>query len=426
MAVTPQPTAVNDDGILPIVRVPILDRKQALFAYELLFPRPIGSDIDTAALAHTQATLSAIADGSLKRLVRDNRAFLHMSSPLLLEHADILRHNARLGASISADVGTDDQLLEKLREMKGHGCLFMLEDFNLPADPEHRAGVDALLRIVQFAKVAVNHRHPVAARAHMDYVHAFGVKVIVTGIDNHETFVDYADQDVDGFQGKYLLRPERVDMPRLAPSKLGVLRLMGALQDPENGPVELGKIIRDDAVLSYKLLGCVNSAYFALPRQLKSVEQAAVFFGVNRMRNWIFTMAVSGMDERPPELLRLALIRAHMCEKLARTIKPELQEMAFTAGLFSLLDTLMNVSMAYVLEHLPLAIEIREALLEGAGPFAPLLDQIRHWEQGELETDSALRTQHLQTMAAMYVEAASWADHVYAFADGTAVVEVEA
>jgi c-di-GMP-related signal transduction protein len=66
MAVSPQPTAVNDDGILPIVRVPILDKKQSLFAYELLFPRPIGSDIDAASLAHTQATLSAIADGSLK------------------------------------------------------------------------------------------------------------------------------------------------------------------------------------------------------------------------------------------------------------------------------------------------------------------------------------------------------------------------
>jgi len=420
MAVNPQAAAVNDDGILPIVRVPILDRKQALFAYELLFPRPAGVDVDTAAAAHTQATLSAIADGSLKRLVRDNRAFLHMSRDLLLEHADILRHNARLGASISAELGNDDQLLEKLRELKGHGCLLMLEDFNLPADPAHRAGVDALLRIVQFAKVAVNHRHPVAARAHMDYVHAFGVKVIVTGIDTHESFADYVDQDVDGFQGKYLLRPERVDMPRLTPSKLGVLRLMGALQDPENGPVELGKIVRDDAILSYKLLGCVNSAYFALPRQLKSVEQAAVFFGVNRMRNWIFTMAVSGMDERPPELLRQALIRAHMCEKLARAIKPELQEMAFTAGLFSLLDALMNVSMAYVLEHLPLAIEIREALLEGTGPFASILDQVRHWEQGELESDTALRDQHVHQMASLYVEATTWADHVYAFADGSA------
>lgn len=104
-------------------------------------------------------------------------------------------------------------------------------------------------------------------------------------------------------------------------------------------------------------------------------------------------------------------------------MKPDLQEMAFTAGLFSLLDTLMNVSMAYVLEHLPLAIEIREALLEGTGPFAPILDQIRHWEQGELDGGSALREEHVSTMAAIYVEAASWADHVYAFADGSATAE---
>jgi EAL and modified HD-GYP domain-containing signal transduction protein len=94
--------------------------------------------------------------------------------------------------------------------------------------------------------------------------------------------------------------------------------------------------------------------------------------------------------------------------------------MAFTAGLFSLLDTLMNVSMAYVLEHLPLAIEIREALLEGTGPFAAILDQIRHWEQGELESGSSLSEQDVAAMATIYVEAASWADHVYAFADGSA------
>ncbi|MGN6092846.1 MAG: EAL and HDOD domain-containing protein, partial [Luteibacter jiangsuensis] len=76
MAVTPQLTAVNDDGILPIVRVPVLDRKQSLFAYAQLFPRQNGSDIEAAAHPHTQATQSAIADRSRKRQVRDNPAFL--------------------------------------------------------------------------------------------------------------------------------------------------------------------------------------------------------------------------------------------------------------------------------------------------------------------------------------------------------------
>ncbi len=405
------------DDILPVVRVPILDRHQALFAYELVFPRPSGAPTETAANELKQQTLSAIADGSLKRLVRDNRAFLRMSRELLLEHADILRHNARMAASVDAALGTDPVVLETLRGLKAAGCLFMLEDFSLPTDPVARAGVDAMLAIVQFAKVAVDQRHPVAARAHIAYVQAFGCKVVLTGVDTRETFLDYAETTADAFQGQYLLKPERVDVPRLSPSKLGVLRLIGALQDQDNGPVELGKIIRDDAILSYKLLGCVNSAYFALPRQLKSVEQAAVFFGVNRMRNWIFTMSLGGLDERPPELLRLALVRAHMCERLAAGIKPELQEMAFTAGLFSLLDTLMNAPMAYVLDHLPLAVEIREALLEGQGPFAPLLEQIRLWEQGQLENDAAVRERHIQSMASVYHESTQWADHVYSFAD---------
>jgi c-di-GMP-related signal transduction protein len=414
MSALPQP----DDGILPIVRVPVLDRQQELFAYELLFPRTTSNNVDGTNTLKQQ-TLSAIADGSIKRLVRDNRAFLRLSRELLIEHEGILRHNARLGASIAADLGNDADVLESLRALKGHGCLFMLEDFTVTTDPQLRAGVEALLEIVQFAKIAVDHRKPDEARVHIEYLQGFGVKVIATGVDTRETYLEYVDTPVDGFQGQYLLKPERVDVPRLSPSKLGVLRLIGALQDPDNGPVELGTIIRDDAILSYKLLGCVNSAYFALPRELKSVEQAAVFFGVNRMRNWINTMAIGGLDDRPPELLRLALIRAHMCERLAGAIKPELREMAFTAGLFSLLDTLMNAPMAYVLEHLPLAVEIREALLGGTGPFAPLLDQVRRWEQGELEETVPL-PRNVQSIAAVYMDAAQWADHVYAFADTTA------
>ncbi|HEX5306400.1 MAG TPA: HDOD domain-containing protein, partial [Dyella sp.] len=184
------------------------------------------------------------------------------------------------------------------------------------------------------------------------------------------------------------------------------------------GPVELGDIIRDDAILSYKLLSCVNSAYFSLPKQLKSVQQAAIFFGVTRMRNWIYTMSLSGMDDRPPELLRAALIRAHMCEKLAAGagMPRDKQEMAFTTGLFSLLDTLMCAPMEFVLSHLPLVPEIAEALVGGRGPFGPLLEQIYAWEAGELTGQNA-QPQRIQRMAAIYLEATQFADQVFSHAE---------
>jgi EAL and modified HD-GYP domain-containing signal transduction protein len=153
-----------------------------------------------------------------------------------------------------------------------------------------------------------------------------------------------------------------------------------------------------------------------LPRQLKSIQQAAIFFGVSRMRNWIHTMSLSSMDDRPPELLRAALIRAHMCEKLAHGMPTEQQDMAFMAGLLSLLDTLLCAPMEFVLSHLPLAPEIREALVEERGPFAPLLGQIYAWEAGNLQSGQ-MQPQNIRKMAGAYYSATQWADQVYSFAE---------
>jgi EAL and modified HD-GYP domain-containing signal transduction protein len=218
-------------------------------------------------------------------------------------------------------------------------------------------------------------------------------------------------------QGGYLLLPEKVDVPVLGANRLNVLRLLRGLQEEKAGPVELGQIIRNDAILSYKLLGCVNSAYFALPCRIKSVEQAAIFFGMARMRNWIATLTLSGMSDRPPELLRTALIRAQMCEQLAQGMPQGQREMAFTAGLFSLLDSLMCAPMDFVLKHLPLEPEISEALLEHRGPFAPLLGQVARWETGKMRGGADVPPLQIRRMATAYLKAAQWADHVYTFAE---------
>lgn len=70
------------------------------------------------------------------------------------------------------------------------------------------------------------------------------------------------------------------------------------------------------------------------------MQQAAIFLAT-RARNWIDTMPMFGMDDQPPELLRAALIRAHMCEKRVGGMPSGRSERAFAVGLFSLLDSLM-------------------------------------------------------------------------------------
>lgn len=394
---------------LPVLRVPMLDRERQLFAYEIVFHREAGDEQTLL-----QSVLATITDGALTRLVRGNRAFLSLPAELLPEDADVLLHQPRLGVVLQPNVATDAPLMKRLQQMAQRGCQFMLDATDL--DPESTLPLETLLQMVQLVRLDASLLSPECLRQRTEHLHARGIRVIAGQVNDHQTYERCLELPLQAIQGRYLLIPQPVAVPVLTANRLSMLRLMRVLQESNPGPVELGNIIRDDAVLSYKLLSCVNSAYFALPRQLKSVQQAAIFFGVTRMRNWIDTMSMCGMDDRPPELLRAALIRAHMCEKLASGMPSGHSEMAFTVGLFSLLDTLMGAPMAFLLTHLRLTPEISDALTGRGGPFRPLLDQIIAWEAGELTSERAL-PQRIHRMAGIYMEATQWADQVYATAN---------
>ncbi|MGH8157270.1 MAG: EAL and HDOD domain-containing protein [Rhodanobacter sp.] len=395
---------------LPVLRVPMLDRNRQLFAYEIMFHREPGDDQTLL-----QRVLSTITDGALTRLVRGNRAFLNLPADLLPEDFDVLLHQPRLGVLLQPEVATDAALMKRLEQMAQRGCQLMLDASSIDLDGSLAIG--ALLQIVQLVRLDASRMTLDALRERTEHLNARGIWVIAGEVNDHTTYEQCLELPLQAIQGRYLLTPQPVPVPVLAANRLSMLRLMRVLQETNPGPVELGNIIRDDAVLSYKLLSCVNSAYFALPRQMKSVQQAAIFFGVMRMRNWIDTMSLCGMDDRPPELLRAALIRAHMCEKLASGMPNGHEEMAFTVGLFSLLDTLMCAPMEFLLTQLRLMPEISQALTDRSGPFAPLLEQVLAWEAGKL-TSQYEQPQRIQRMATIYLEATQWADQVYANVNG--------
>lgn len=412
----PSPTPVADGANsqlpLPVLRIPLLDRERQLFAYEIIFHREAG-DEDT----FLQRMLSTITDGALNRLVRGNRAFLKMPVELLPEDSDVLLHQPRLGMVLQPQIARDEELMKRLQKMAERGCQFMLD--LTEQDLDGSASFEAIMQMVQFVRLDASELTPETLKERAEQMHARGLHVVAGQVNDHHTYERCLELPFQAIQGRYLLIPQPIAVPVLTASRLSMLRLMSLLQEGNPGPIEIGNIIRDDAVLSYKLLSCVNSAYFALPRQLKSVEHAAIFFGVKRMRNWIDTMALCGMDDRPPELLRAALIRAQMCEKLCAGPRSQ-AEMAFTVGLFSLLDTLMCAPMEFLLTHLRLDPEISDALTIREGPLGQLLQQILVWETGEL-TSEQVPPQRIQRMAAVYLEATQWADQVFATANGKSI-----
>lgn len=398
-----------------MVRVPMLDIQRELFAYEIRFP-PVAqdpSDLDQADTTDQDARiLATLADGALNRLVRGHRVFLHLSRTLLVEQGDVLLPYPRVGVIVDVAAAEDGPLVERLEKLAQRNIMILVDlDTALPAEG---SAADRLLEVAHHVRINAGALATGQLEAVVQALTQRGLGVIAAQVDDRDTYHRCLELPLLAIQGRYLLTPDHVAVPVLSANRISVLKLIKTLQEKSTGPVELGDIIRNDAVLSYKLLSCVNSAYFGLPREIKSVHQAAIFFGVNRMRNWVYAMALGGMDDRPAEVLRAALIRAHMCKHLAAGMSSEEQEMAFTVGLFSLLDTLMGAPMDYVLTHLPLASSIESALLRHDGPFAPLLEEIQAWENGQFREHHT--PARVQRMAAAYFEATQWADQIYTYA----------
>lgn len=411
------------DTPLPMVRIPMLDAKRDLFAYEIRFPLtdpldPLDPNDATPDRVHATPSsldariLATLADGAINRLVRGHRVFLHLSRALLMEQGDMLLPYPRVGVIVDASVAGDEALVDRLEKL-AQRHIMILVDLGSSLPPEDAAH-QRLLQMAHHVRLNASAFSVTQLDAHVTALAAQGLGVIAAQVDDRDTYQRCLNLPLQAIQGRYLLSPDHVAVPVLSANRISVLRLIQTLQEENSGPVELGDIVRNDAVLSYKLLSCVNSAYFGLSREIKSVHQAAIFFGVNRMRNWVYAMVLGGMDDRPAEVLRAALIRAHMCKQLAAGMPSEDQEMAFTVGLFSLLDTLMNAPMDYVLTYLALAPSISDALLHHNGPFAPMLAEIQAWESGEFRENHS--PHRIQRMASAYFEATQWADQIYTYA----------
>jgi EAL and modified HD-GYP domain-containing signal transduction protein len=206
----------------------------------------------------------------------------------------------------------------------------------------------------------------------------------------------------DFLQGYFFCKPRTLEGRAIAPSRLSRLQLLASLNDPDVELEELSAIVERDIGLSYRLLRYVNSAHVGLPNQVDSIRRALVLIGLNKLRSWANLFALGQIDDAPSELLTTAMARARMCELLAAQLRLPPQT-AFTVGLFSVLDALMNQDMADVLEQLPLSDELNDALLYRRGEFGDLLARVLAYEAGTLDGEGL-------EMCDQYIEAIAWTD----------------
>jgi EAL and modified HD-GYP domain-containing signal transduction protein len=212
----------------------------------------------------------------------------------------------------------------------------------------------------------------------------------------------------DYFQGYFFCKPEIIKGHRAPANRLTTLQLLAKLRDPTVDFRELEELISRDVALSYKLLRLVNSTLYALPRKVDSLQQALHLLGTEFITTWVSLIILSGIDDKPHELMMTAMVRAKMCELLAQSLGHTDTAAFFTAGLFSALEALMDGTGEEVLRSLPLSDDLMAALLRYEGVLGAVLHCVLAYERGDWHVVSCPGLDKT-TIAYAYLQAFNWA-----------------
>jgi EAL and modified HD-GYP domain-containing signal transduction protein len=348
--------------------------------------------------------VEAFGDIGLETLAGRHPAWITIARNFLLDIGPPPVRPDRAVLQIKAYHARGD-LLQMLQRLARSGYTIALDEYD-GTDSDNVAELMALCSIVKVDVASVGFDAlPAVLRAPK----VQGALLVATEVPDHAAFERARDLGFTYFQGEYFSQPRVFKHRGVATAGLGSLRRLTELTAGDVSFEDLERIISADVGLSLKLLRYVNSAFFSLPRTVGSVREALSMLGVRTVRRWATVVTISSIPDVPDELVGLALRRAHICESLAGSTRPEERETLFTIGLFSVADALLNLPMDEVLKSLPFTEEVQAALLRREGPKGELLAAVCAYERGEFPT-LAPAGGETPTLAGAYRAALDWAD----------------
>ena len=370
--------ATPEGGSVALVaRQPIYGKAMTVVAYELQYADS-GSDLAAPSNGAKEDALRMLADAALDigldRLAGSLPVYISYPRELLVAEAPASLHPDRVIIEIPGGIVADEKVLQGIRTLRKRGHHIALDDFS----PQLTSS--GLLDLVDIVKVPLPQFTPAdLARLAPELIRR-GLKLIAKQVATIEQFEHASQLGFDGFQGDFLQRPEQFHSQRAPRNGFATLRLVATLQDPNCTVREVEQLISQDLSMSYRILRCINSSYYGLPQAIDSIRQALVLLGMDNLRQLCSLAALQQLENRPPSLFVTAMARAHMCEQLARLAGQTSTAPYFITGLFSMLDVLMGMPMAKIVDELPLAPLVENALVAGDGDAGAALACARAYE----------------------------------------------
>lgn len=394
-----------------VARQPIFDKSKQVVGYELLFRDGIQNCFPLG-MGGDEATLQVLSSGvsiGFEALTGGKRAFINFTESNITTGLAKLVPEQILSVEILETVEPTCHIIEACRELHAAGYQIVLDDFVF------QARFQPFIEIADIIKIDFMENNSALKRAFLRKIIPGRVKLLAEKVETDEDFQQGVELGYTYFQGYFFSRPVVISHKELAPARVLQVQLIQAVNREDFDIGRLEELIKRDVAFSFKLFKYINSAWFGFRSKIQSIRQAIVLLGQREVRRWVSLMTMRDLSqEKPAELLLIAIIRGRMCEQVAQEAGfPKHAPTAFVVGMFSLLDAMFDQPLATILPELSLAPEVVEALLGQPSFLGTVLALVRSYEQADWDELKGLCEKLAiaeESLPALYQDAVRWAD----------------
>jgi len=366
-----------------VARQPILNAKNELFAYELLY-RDVEND--NIIMDHRAATANLLVhilnQFGLKKMLGSFPAFIKIDGSFLMQDMIYSIPKEHFYLALFENIVLSGAILERIAYFYKEGYRFAINDTALHGDELIR--LEPILKYVSFCKIDTRDTDftlPVTLEK-IAHLRELGVQCIATKVENHQTYQNCLDAGFGYFQGYYFSRPKLLTNRIYDADKASVMKIW-RLVVADASVQDIANAFEETPVLSVQLLSYINSAAFHFKAPIRSIQQVLTLLGRMPLMQWLLLTINARKLATPEEQVPLQMLLLNRIEIMLGLYRllPDKQEVESSevhfVGLLSFIDILMGVPLSSVLEELHVDEEIQSALLNQSGLLGELLKAAR-------------------------------------------------
>ncbi len=406
-----------------IVRIPIKDAHSKTVGYEVQYygeNNAYGSSEGLTSPSDFVAadTIYGFLTQNTSKHFSGSLNFMTFTSALLVKKTPLLFSPDDLVIQINDSVLIHPLAMHMVRQYSKNGYKIAVNEF------EFTQRYMSIINDIDYICVDVKSASAESIEHILETAKSMNKKCIACEVNTKALYESIKNMSFYAFKGTHVAKQIATKAQSGEYLKTNFFRLMVAVTKDEPIIEEIEEIISVDATLTYSILKMVNSVHFALRKRVTSVRQAIMTIGLNEMKQWVYLLSATnadmGNDEAAQEFLRLSFMRASFCSRLVDNVTHAKikRSDAYLMGMLSTLNYLIDLPLIEVLEEIPIAQEIKDALLEYKGIGGQLFELVVCYEQAnwqridELASELKIPTDMLTNIYFLCIEESerTWKD----------------